>query len=315
MRKLMITSLILSLICTAFVGCASNNEDNSADNSVNSAESEIIDTTAPTEDTEEKEQDDVSTESSSDEEDASESIGDFDDADIKFNADVEAPLGETVGEEIELTDDVKATLCPIDTDGTFTLKADCITYMDGHRVNVPVITTVHGENVYTKTSVMDIDIETLNLDGTAYFLNSEDKIYTKSDIENPDNNAIGSDVNIDAMQGLDEKAQAAFKINILEHEMTRIEFETNGIQSYVYLEDGMFKYIATIYEQGAGSLMIFDELKQESDDQLLQIPSDFKEVSYDEYIGSLYGDTLGSLFEEDSENIFGYDPNVADSIQ
>jgi len=325
MKKLLAMCMSILVIGTAFVGCGTSEDtDTSSDNtSINTREPEGVatNTTTSTESATEatttesvdSDSDDIAmdTETGTVTADVDEyAVGS---TGLEFKTDQSAPLGEQIGEEVDLTDELKSQLGQLERSDEYTMDIHSYTFGGSYTIEVPMIATAKGDDTYVSTNFMGMDMEILTLDGQNYFINSESKIYCPASAEDASATGEASN-NVNTITGLQDDAKSACKVIVNGEDMVRIACTTDELGCYAYLSDDKLRYIASVYEEKVGTLMVIDTISQECNEQLLSIPSDYREVTIEEYMGSAYGDVFDSLLGEEAEFPFDYDPNVSDSL-
>lgn len=264
MKKFLAMALSVVLACSMFTACGDKEDSSEKDSS------SVTTTTA----------DSSSTDDSS-----------------VADANTDAPLGETVGDTVEVTDDMFAGIAAFATAEGYTIDVEVSIESEEISMDMPMVVSTDGTNTYMDMSVMGITMECLILEGTTYVLDSDNKVYYVDETGDVAS-SIDTGIDIDEFVGMKDNVKGACKVTLDGKEYIRLAVEEEGTTSYVYLLDGNFVYIASDGESGA-SKMTFNRLEASADADLLKLPADYTEITLDEYYELVYGDLFGDDVVDD----------------
>lgn len=221
--------------------------------------------------------------------------------DVKISDDANALLGETVGESFEASEDVFKSVKELAEAKAYTFDLNMVVSGDGMEFETPVVLTADGDNSYMKMSILGISMEQLVLDGQAYVLDSENKVYYK--VESSDESDVSIDMNVEDILSFGDSVKSANKVTIGDAEFDRYEVELDGETGFAYFFNNEIMYLAGTGADGS-SLIVFNTLSANANADLLKLPADYNEITEEEYYELVYGDMFGG---DDDDFDFGDD--------
>ena len=212
------------------------------------------------------------------------------DIEVSLGTDAAAPLGETVGDEIEISEDIFSGLKDFEGATEYTMDINASTSVEGMTMEIPMLMSTDGKNTYVCTSVFGINMEVLSLDGKDYMLDQANKVYYATE----DASLSTDEMTPEEFTSILDGAVKANKVTIEGVEFDRVEYSTDDMSGFAYFKNGMIKYMAAVAD-GENMLMVVDRFEAKADASLLSLPADYKEVTEDEYMELVYGDLSGDM--------------------
>lgn len=278
MKKLLALTLSVLMACTMLTACGEKDDEKDG-------KDEKTTTTTAADD---KKDDEPADDKPADDKPADDKPAEKVDIEVSLSTDPDAPLGETVGEEVELSEDIFANLKALEGAKEYTMDVNATMSSEGMTMEMPMYVTTDGTNTYVNTSVFGMSVESLSLDGVNYVIVDDEKAYCKMEDGSSTVDASAEDVT----QMLDG-ALAAEKVTLEGEEFIRVKYENEdaeGSYGFGYFKDGNVYFMAMVSEESGNMLMVVNELSTKANADLLKLPADYKEITEEEYSEIILGD-------------------------
>lgn len=268
MKKLLAICLALVMTCSVMTAC--NEKDAESQNSNNSSVSDSSSTN-----------NDSSKDNSSKDDDST-----TPDVEVSLSGNAETPLGETVGDEIEVDTSAFDDIANLNTAEAFTFDVFLSLNADGVSMEMPMVISTDGNSTYTNVNMLGINAVSLMTDGKTYYIDDTNKVYYVEDgIEEGATDGILDSMDMSSFTDISDSIKSANKVTIDGAEFERYLATAEEGDVCIYVANGKLVYFAD-----ETTLLTINEISDKPRTDLFEIPSDYKEVSEEEYSELMYGD-------------------------